>query len=110
MVLAVSSRVFVGLLLARYPAWLDTVSAYLAEVVGTANTLRPWPRLLHPLLRPFLAPKRRMDAILAKAQKALGPAIREREALKYEQTNLLGFLVQTSDVVDELSIILKLLV
>ncbi|KAF7854678.1 hypothetical protein EAF04_010247 [Stromatinia cepivora] len=110
MILAVSSRVFVGLPLSREKAWLDTVSAYLNEVVATANALRPYPRLLRPLLRPFLAPKSRMDAILSKALEILGPAIQERQNADHKANDLLGFLISTSKVVDPKEIILKLLV
>jgi cytochrome P450 len=110
MVLAVSSRVFVGLSLAHDKAWLDITSAYLSEVVAIGNALRPWPRSLRPLLRPFLAPKSRIDNIIAKALEVLTPAIEQRQKLKDEQNDLLRFLVQTSDVVNPKSIILKLLV
>jgi hypothetical protein len=110
MVLAVSSRVFVGLPLAHDKAWLDTISAYLSEVVATANALRPYPRLLRPLLRPFLAPKSRMDDILSKAIAVLGPAILERQNPDHKANDLLGFLVLTSEVVDPMAITLKLLV
>lgn len=110
MILAVSSRVFVGLPLSREKAWLDTVSAYLNEVVFTATTLRPYPRLLRPLLRPVLAPQSRMDAILSKALEILGPAIRERQDPNHKPTDLLGFFISTSEVLDARDIILKLLV
>lgn len=110
MVLAVSSRVFVGLPLAHDKDWLDTISAYLSEVVGTGNALRPWHPALRPILRLVLAPKSRMNAILAKAQEVLTPAIEARKALGDDQKDLLGFLVQTSEVIDPMSIILKLLV
>jgi hypothetical protein len=68
------------------------------------------PRALRPFLRPFLAPKRRIDNIIAKALEVLTPAIEERQSLGDEQNDLLGFLVQTSDVINPKSIILKLLV
>ncbi|KAM0157208.1 hypothetical protein ACHAPG_004890 [Botrytis cinerea] len=110
MILAVSSRVFVGLPLSRDQAWLDTISAYLNEVVFIANTLRPYPRVLRPILRFILAPESRMDAILAKALEILGPAIQERQKPGYEANDLLGFLISTSDIVDPKDIILKLLV
>lgn len=110
MILAVSSRVFVGLPLSRDQAWLDTISAYLNEVVFIVNTLRPYPRVLRPILRFILAPESRMDAILAKALEILGPAIQERQKPGYEANDLLGFLISTSDIVDPKDIILKLLV
>jgi hypothetical protein len=110
MVLGVSSLVFVGMPIARQPEWLDVVSAYLTEVVATASALRPYPTLLRPLLRPFLAPKSRMQAILRKANIVLLPAIQERMVPEHEQKDLLGFLVQSCETVDPLSIILKLLV
>jgi len=110
MVLAVTSRVFVGLPLAHEKAWLDTVSAYLAEVVAIGNALRPWPRALRPLLRPFLAPRHRMDTIIKNALKILTPAIKQRQSFTNGQDDLLGFLVETSEVVDPKAIILKLLV
>lgn len=110
MVLAVSSRVFVGLPLSRDQAWLDTISAYLTEVVFIANTLRPYPRVLRPCLRLLLAPESRMEAILAKALEISGPAIQERQQPGHEANDLLGFLISTSEVVNPKDIILKLLV
>ncbi|TGO51091.1 hypothetical protein BOTNAR_0368g00010 [Botryotinia narcissicola] len=110
MVLAVSSRVFVGLPLSRDQAWLGTISAYLNEVVFIANTLRPYPRVLRPYLRLILAPESRMEAILAKALEILGPAIQERQKPGHEANDLLGFLISTSEVVNPKDIILKLLV
>ncbi|KAF4630842.1 hypothetical protein G7Y89_g7285 [Cudoniella acicularis] len=110
MVLAISSRVFVSLPLARDQAWHDTVSAYLANVVETANALRPWPKALRPFIRHLVAPKSRMANILANAKEILVPAIEERQALDHKQSDVLGFLVETSEVVDPTSIILKVLV
>lgn len=110
MVLAISSRVFVGLPLAHSKEWLDSINDYLAEVVRTGNALRPYPRPLRSLLRPFLAPKHRMDTILSKALKFLSPAIEERQSANHKQTDLLGFLVEAAEVVDPISIVLKLLV
>ncbi|CAD6451447.1 523ff31b-83c7-4f83-86e0-be06ec8d3804 [Sclerotinia trifoliorum] len=110
MILAVSSRVFVGLPLSREKAWLDNVSAYLNEVAAIADSLRPYPRLLRPLLRPFLAPKSRMDGILSKALEILGPAIQERQKPHHKANDLLGFLISTSKVVNPKEITLKLLV
>ncbi|KAI9643201.1 hypothetical protein NHQ30_007817 [Ciborinia camelliae] len=110
MVLAVSSRVFVGLPLARNKAWLDTISAYLAEVVATADALRSYPHFMRTLLRPFLAPKSRMEAILSKALEILGPAIQERQNPDYKANDLLGYLIATSEVVHPKEIILKILV
>ncbi|APA13444.1 hypothetical protein sscle_11g082140 [Sclerotinia sclerotiorum 1980 UF-70] len=110
MILAVSSRVFVGLPLFREKAWLDTVSAYLDEVLATGNALRPYPRLLRPVLRSFLAPKTRMDGIFSKALEILGSAIQERQKPEHKANNLLGFLVSTSEVVNPKEIVLKLLV
>ncbi|KAF7934075.1 uncharacterized protein EAE97_008435 [Botrytis byssoidea] len=110
MILAVSSRVFVGLSLSRDQAWLGTISAYLNEVVFIANTLRPYPRALRPYLRLVLAPESRMEAILAKALEILGPAIQESQKPGHEANDLLGFLISTSEVVNPKDIILKLLV
>ena len=109
MVLSVTSRVFVGRPLAYEQAWLDTVSGYLAEVVATANALRPWPSVLRPLVRHFVAPKHRMDTILTNAEKLLVPAIQERQE-REKQTDMLGFLVQTSEAVDPKAVILRLLI
>ena len=110
MVLSMSSRVFVGLPLCRDPAWLEVVSAYLAEVVGTAAALRPYPKYTRSVIRPFLAPPKRMARILARAREALEPAIWERRASDNQDLDLLSFLVQTSETIDVMSIILKLLV
>ncbi|KAJ8061492.1 hypothetical protein OCU04_009307 [Sclerotinia nivalis] len=78
--------------------------------VATANALRPYPCLLRHLLRPILAPKSRMDAILSKALEILGPAIQERQNADHKRNDLLGFLISTSEVVDPKEVILKLLV
>ena len=110
MVLSVSSRVFVGDLLSRDQDWLQVVSAYLAEVVSTAKALRPYPRMIRPILRPVLAPKARMTAILSKAQKVLIPAINTRRHSHDKHVDLLQFLVDTSENEQYLPIILKLLV
>lgn len=99
-----------GLPLARDKRWLDVVSAYLANVVGTENALRPWPRFIRSLVRPLVAPKREIDTILTDALKILGPAINERRESQQKQNDLLGFFVETSDVVKPISIVLKLLV
>ena len=99
-----------GAELACNQEWLDTISAYLAEVVAIGNALRPWPSRLRSLIRPFLAPRYKMDAIISKAQKVLLPAIRIRQAADHTPTDLLGFLSQSSDALKPISVILKLLV
>lgn len=93
MVLSVSSRVFVGEVLCRDPAWLAVVSAYLAEVVDTASRLKPYPRFARSFLRPILALKRRIDKILMDAQNVLAPAIIERRETSDQYTDLLKFLI-----------------
>ena len=110
MVLSISSRVFVGESLCRNQEWLQAVSAYLSEVRYIAGVLRPYPPALRPLLRPFLAPKSRMTAILANAQKVLIPAIEARQISKNTYNDLLQFLVETSKDGQPMPIILKLLV
>ena len=110
MVLSVSSRVFVDEPLCRDQDWLQVVSAYLAEVVAVANVLRPYPRLLRPLLRPLLAPSGRMKRILSDAHKVLVPAIEARRRPDHHHNDLLNFLVETSSTKDYMPTILKLLV
>ncbi|ESZ94104.1 hypothetical protein SBOR_5524 [Sclerotinia borealis F-4128] len=95
-ILAVSSRVFVDLPLARDKARLDIISAYIAEAVATGDALRPYPHFLRPLFRPFLAPQSRMAAILSIAQIILGSAILERQDPNHKANDLLGFLIATS--------------
>ena len=110
MVLSVSSRVFVGESLCRDQEWLQVVSAYLTEVVSTAKALRPYPRILRPLIRPLLAPKGRMTLILSNARKVLIPAIEARRKSRDKHIDLLQFLVETSGDGQHMPIILKLLV
>jgi hypothetical protein len=110
MVLSLSSRTFVGLPLARDSAWLQIISTYLAEVVATAGALRPYPAPLRPFLRPFLAPKSRMDKVLATARAVISPVIEERRQSNDKNVDVLQFLISTSKVVDPMSVILKLLV
>ena len=110
MVLSISSRVFVGESLCRDSAWLEVVSAYLAEVVSTANALRPYPSIIRPILRPFLAPKSRMASTIARAQDILDPAIEARQKSHDRYLDVLGFLVSTTETEETLPVILKLLV
>ncbi len=110
MVLSVSSRVFVGDIYCRNEEWLQVISAYLTEVVTTARVLRPYHPFLRPLLRPFLAPKSRMNGIMKKAEKVLLPAIRERQSSQGAHLDLLQFLVDTSPDGKTMPIILKLMV
>ncbi|KAF4609828.1 hypothetical protein G7Y89_g15795 [Cudoniella acicularis] len=83
MILSVSSPVFVGLPLAHDQAWLDIV--------------------------PFLASKKQFEELLTRAKKLLTPAIRERENLGEEQDDVLGFLVQSWEIVNPRAVILQLL-
>ncbi|EDN92085.1 hypothetical protein SS1G_07947 [Sclerotinia sclerotiorum 1980 UF-70] len=106
--------------LAELPGFVPDMAAELSFAMSeslihcssraTGNALRPYPRLLRPVLRSFLAPKTRMDGIFSKALEILGSAIQERQKPEHKANNLLGFLVSTSEVVNPKEIVLKLLV
>lgn len=110
MVLAITSSVFVGEGTAKDPAWLEVVSAYLKEVVTVAKTLKPYPAVLRPLLRPLIAPKHPVQAVYSKADKLLAQPIRERREDPTKHKDVMAFLAKSQPQVDQHQIVLQLMV
>ncbi|KAF9067174.1 cytochrome P450, partial [Rhodocollybia butyracea] len=76
-----SNRYFVGLPLCRNPDYVNLNIHFTIDAFAGANTLRRYPGFLKPIVRQSLT---KVSACMARAEKHLGPLIRERLAKEDE--------------------------
>lgn len=75
-----TSRAFIGAPECRDPEWLRTAEGYTGDVFAVSTDLRPYPKMLRPIVALFLDSKRRLRSHVQVAQRKLVPLLQERNA------------------------------
>ncbi|KAH6649112.1 cytochrome P450 [Truncatella angustata] len=97
MVQSLTSTVFIGEELAHGGDWDKIVMEYFPEAWRIRDALKPWPRVLRPLVKPFLVRDNKLEAILTKADRFLEEPIRKRLHPDNQDVDILKFLAEYNE-------------
>ncbi|RDW86491.1 cytochrome P450 [Aspergillus mulundensis] len=91
---SITSAVLIGEDLTHIGGWNEIVMEYFPEAWRIRNALWHWPRLLRPLVKPFLVRTNQLDAIIAKAETFLKEPVRKRREPSNHDVDVLKFLAE----------------
>ncbi|KAH8660625.1 cytochrome P450 [Xylariales sp. PMI_506] len=93
----ITSMVLMGEELAHSGGWDKIVMEYFPEAMRIRNALKPWPRSLRPMVKPFLVPNNQLETIITKAETFLEEPIRQRRQPDNQDVDILKFLAEYNE-------------
>ena len=91
-VASITSTIFIGEDLAHGGGWDKIVMEYFPIAWGIRTALKPWPRALRPIVKPFLVRDNQLEVVLQQAESFLEEPIRRRREPDNQDVDILKFL------------------
>ncbi|KAF3015943.1 hypothetical protein E8E14_012049 [Neopestalotiopsis sp. 37M] len=89
---SMTSTVFIGEELTHRGGWSEIVQAYFPEAWRIRMALKPWPKVIRPLVKPLLVRNNKLESIIQQAEDFLEEPVRKRREPDNQDVDILKFL------------------